>query len=154
VIADDAILRTARRLERIAYKLPAAEAEIERKVDAVDGWPERGESVGRHGTPGVDSNTATEAAALARLKHSLVLQHVYDQLGAIDDLASLCERECDRITNYTVHMPLCNGGEGQRGAETWGAPGRCAARPERPGLTLCTRHRKKKNRWQAENPEA
>jgi hypothetical protein len=144
-LTDERALSAARRLERLAYKLPVARARAKARADAVDGWPERGESLGIRGTTDPDALTPTEAAASARLKQDQAMEDVESRVRAIVSAAEVAERECDKITGGYVALPECTGGAGQDGAAEWGYT-ECRARPE-PGRPLCARCRKAKNRW-------
>jgi hypothetical protein len=153
-LADGDILAVSARLRRLAFKLPIVRAEVEGRVAAVDGWPERGELLEVRPASDPEALTPTEAAASARLKHSIPLRRLELLVEEIVSRAASAEAEADRLAGYRIEVPRCTGGTGEVGAGEWGDPGRCPNLPERSGAQLCVAHRKAKNRWNKRQVQA
>lgn len=142
---DDEALRVARVLRRLAYKLPIARRAALAKVEAIDGWPERGEPLPRRGSFDPEKATPTEAAAFARLNHGNASAALDGRITEIANLAESVERDAERIAGRPIVVPHCAAGEGREGGEEWGDRS-CDKLPE-PGRSLCSMHRKREQLW-------
>ena len=137
--------------EQTARLTPRALRRIVALEDEHDGFPTRGEGVGR----GSSDLTPVERAAgqllpLTRDREA-ILRAVDEAHHALHRALKIAERYLDRIDASSLR---CTGGAGLPGAIEWGRPD-CTdvAEADRKG-GLCMACRKRRDRWQRERAAA
>lgn len=141
---DEAILRAARALERLAYQAPIARKAIRIRAEAVSGWTTPAEA----GLPrGTSELTLVEAQANQIMNLESDLESLELGLRTITATASRLESRCDQIIGRRIEAPRCDT-TGRDGRETWApeSEGPCTEHPEE-GRRMCAKHRKRMNTW-------
>jgi hypothetical protein len=134
--------------DQVARLAPQALRRIVALEDEHDGFPTRGEGVGR----GSSEDTPVERAALGgRLPLTRDREAI---LGAVDEIerlalhvVKLSTRYLDRIDAATMR---CSGGAGLEGSLEWGRADCHEIQEEGRREGLCMACRKRRDRWRAE----
>ncbi len=154
--ASPQLMAIARMAENLATLAPDALTHLQHLEHAIDGWPTRGDAVHVSGTGGDVTLNAVEAAAEARLRHSLDRADIQAGIRLLEvtckDLLEACHhalrgattvegpRLCDPSGREGSLVPLDDGG--------W-ADWTCRDAAVKNGL--CDRHYHKERRWRAAN---
>jgi hypothetical protein len=150
------LLAIARRIENAAHLYPDTEARLRTLVATIDGWPTHNGDPHRGG--GADTQlTAVEAAAEARLRHSLDLADLQANIRALEIMAGEILDDCHRILRggmAKLDGPRLCDPSGREGALVplddggW-ADWTCREAASKAGL--CARHYMAERRWRAAN---